>query len=65
VSIFAPTPALLEDINGVNWDVIYESGPVVDKEGDGIKFEVSELSTIFNFELTEQNRVRITMAQQM
>ena len=37
----------------------------MDKEGDKIKFEVTELSTIFNFELTKQNRVKISMAQQM
>ena len=61
----SPKRPLLEDVNGVNKSVLYESGIILDKEGDKVKFEMSQLSTVFKFELTKENRVKISMAQQM
>lgn len=64
-SVFQPNPPLLKDIYGVNWDVLYESGPVVDVENDVPRLVMEDLSPIFKFELTREITVRIKMAKEM
>ena len=61
----------MEDVYGNNCDVLYLSGPVVDKENDNPILELVPqenllyLTSIFTTELTEDNRVVIKMATQM
>ena len=67
---WAPNPlinnsALMEDIERKNWDLLYESGPIVDWEGDSVKLEMLNLTRVFNFYITEENRVRISMKIKM
>lgn len=57
--------SLIEDIDGKNRDLIWESGPIIDKENDKILLKMPVLTFIFNVELTPENKVRITMAQRM
>ena len=51
--------SLIEDTDGKNRDILWESGPVVDKENDNFKLILPVLNYIFKVELTPENRVRI------
>lgn len=67
---WAPNPllnetALMEDVNGKNWDILYESGKIVDTEGDTPTLELLNLTRVFHFEITVDGRVRISMKQRM
>ena len=55
----------MQDIHGMNWDILYESGPVVDAEDDMPRLVMKERSPIFKFELTEERTLRISMAKKM
>lgn len=57
--------SLLEDIEGRNRDLLWESGTVIDNENDEITLKMPVLYYLFNVELTPEKKVRITMARKM